>query len=491
MPPKAKVTIPTVEEIHTLNEKLQSKPVEADYKQVLAGAKGNDEIKIATARIIPQYYKEFPKLQKDAMEALKTLSADGTSEVAIWAIRGLKEFFVAGEDGVAKALYTALGSKDDKVSDQAKKIINEAFENPEFAKTFTTQIKDQTDAAQAKMIAIANEKIRFTEETVDQLLSVLESALNSAVEEGLILMTKTKKIIPEEKKTALINQLLDNLDASLDSQFDVVVDGLLVTIMQFGHSFGTLGRLYNIVADKVLPKFDQIKSDKKIRIIQLIADNARNAEDAKILEALYNNVFLKFPKEVTEDTKINFSLLEATLYAFFNLARTFSRKASELTGILLVISGQPGENEGISEDENKKNEFLGRLKAIEDSNVAEKFVETYKAEKARIEAFGDLKENEERKKDRREAKVAIRTGNNVRHFCRILQLDNYVRKSAPENPSWRAPKMKKNVKGGKNAKGGKNQKNQKNGRNQKNFKGGNRRDNRRDGNRGRNDRRRQ
>lgn len=481
MPPKAKVTIPTKDEFHALNEKLQSKPVEADYKQILAGAKGDDEIKVMTARIIPQYYKEFPKSQKDALEALKTLAGDANADVQIWAVRGLKDNFVANEDDVAKVVYTVLGSENATVSDAAKKIVSDAFSNEEFAKTFTSQIKDQTPAAQAKMIAIATEKITFTEETVEQLLSVIESALNCAVEEGLILMSKNKKIIPEEKRVALVNQLLDNLDASLDSQFDEVVDSLLVTILKFGHSFGQLGRLYNIVADKVLPKFEQVPIDKKIRIVQLVADNAQNAEDAKILEQLYNNVYLKFPVEVSEDTKINFSLLEATLYAFYNLAKKFPRKASELNGILLFITGQPGENDGISEDAEKKNQFRARLNGI--NTVAKSFVDHYKAKKASLEEHADIKTNTELKEERRQTKIAIRTGNNVLHFCRILKEDNYIHQKPPADVSWRAPKLKKfNKKGPKGPKG--------NQKNKKNFnKGGNRRNERRGRNRGDNRRR--
>jgi hypothetical protein len=462
-----------MDELHEIKSRLDTKPEEADFNKVIAGAKGDEQVKSSTARIIPAYVKQFPKLEKAAVDALKALAGDASVEVTIYALKGLKEFFTANDAAVSAVVYKALANEDEHVVDVATKLITEQISNDEeFKKAFIGQIKDQEDQSQVKMVQIAREKYQFTEENVDELLGLIEVCFDSCVEEGLKLLRYNKKIIADEKKEPLVTKLINNLSASLDSDFENVTGSLLTTIMFYIPSLGQAGKILGLVAEKVLPKFETISTETKIKILQLIADNAKEADDPIILENLYNKVYLTFPKAYDAETKINFSLFEATLYAFFNLARRFSRKASEITGELLVITGQPNENEGITESADKKEEFIGRLKNVDP--IAEKFVTYWKTKLEASKENQDILSQEEKKAARREAKIAVRTGNNVRHFCRILQLENFLAHRPPADVSWRKPPVKDSKKGGKN--GHKNDKSSKGGKfHSKDRRGGDKR----------------
>ena len=451
MPPKGKAaaaaSIPSLEELHTINERLDSKPEAADYNKLIAGAKGDVQVKSLVARLIPKYHAQFPKAEKESVEALKSLCSDENTEVQIWAIRGLKDFFTPSNKDVCSIVYEKLASDDPHVSDASKKLITDLIDsNEDYKKEYVGQIKDQEVDAQVKMIDIATEKYTFTEENVDELLNLIDVCFDCDVEQGLKLLRRNKKIISDEKKEPLVNKIIDNLNASLDSDFENVTSSLLESILQFIPTLGQAGRILNIVAEKVLPKASDIPVDHRIKIIQQIADNARNAEDPKILENLYNYVYLTFPKVYETTTKVNFSLLEATLFALFNLSKRFSKTASQLTGQLLVITGQPDENEGVVESAEKKAEFRGRLENIDP--IVEKFIQLWETQLLDAKQKTDVLE-EEKKQQRRQANIAIRTGKNVRKFCRILCMENFVTKKPPTDVSWRAPAAKDSTKGGK------------------------------------------
>ena len=454
MPPKGKaaaVSVPSLEELHAINERLDSKPEAADYNKLIAGAKGDDQVKSLVARLIPKYHAQFPKAEKESVDALKALASDQNTEVQIWAIRGLKDFFAPENKDVCKIVYEKLAADDPHVSDASKKLITDLLDsNEEYKKQYVGQIKDQEVEAQVKMIEIAREKYTFTEENVDELLNLLDVCFDSNVEQGLRLLRRYKKIVSDEKKEPLVNKIIDNLNASLDSDFENVTSSLLETILNYIPTLGQAGRILNIVAEKVLPKASDIPIDHRIKIIQQIADNARNAEDPKILENLYNNVYLTFPKVYEATTKVNFSLLEATLYAVFNLSKRFSRTASQLTGQLLVITGQPNENEGVTESAEKKAEFQGRLENLDP--LVEKFIQLWETQLEDAKQKTDVLA-EEKKQQRRQANIAIRTGKNVRKFCRILCMENFVTKKPPTDVSWRAPAAKDSSKGGKGGRG--------------------------------------
>ena len=447
MPPKSKTAaIPTVEELHAINDRLLQDPKEEDFIKILPGAKGDEQVKSTTARLITNHIKKIEKSQKDAVKALIALVGDESPDVKIYSLRGLKDFFKPDQEEVIKAVISAMAAEDTRVADQAAKMVNDLLgSNEDFKKVFINQIKDQEPQVQSKMVDIAREQFKFTEENVDELITLIDACFDCNVISGLKLLRVNKKIVTEEKKAPVVQKLLENLEGSLETDFKNVTGSLLTGIMYYIPSVGKAAEILNLVAKKVLPKFEEIEIENKIRILQLIADNAKAAEDPIILENLFKYVYLSFPKVYDQSTKINFSFFESALFAFYNLSRRFSSKASELTGQLLVITGQPDENEGLEESKEKRAEFEERLESVDP--IAEKFVQYWGA---KIEAAKDRDipmSDEEKKKQKREAKIAMRTGNNVRHFCRILRRDNFITQTPPSDVSWRKPAAKDTKKG--------------------------------------------
>lgn len=443
MPPKSKAAaIPTIDELHEANEKIDTaeNPAEADYAKILAAAKGDTQLKSLAARLIPRYIEKFPKFNKEALNAQIGLVKDEDSTVRIQAVQGLKEFLNIDKDAANVAILNALGDEEtNKTASQYVKTQFEAPESEEYKKLFFNSINKVDAASQAKMIEYIVENYKFNEENVDSLIEVLTSALNVDVLSGLRIMSRKehRAILPEAKKIELEAQLINNLEASIETQFEEVCEQLLTTILKFTRylSDETNKRVYTIVATKVLPRIDTLSNQTKIKIIQEIAEHSMEIAVPEVLSALYEHVFMQFP--TASDVKFNFSLIEATLFAVFRLARKFTSVASAAIGVLLVRTGQPGENEGVSEDAKKKAAFDARLKAIDE--VAGKFVDSMSG---RIEAM--KKETVGDKTALTEAKIAARCGRNCARFCKVLQGPNFVSQTrVPDQVSWRRPDMKK------------------------------------------------
>lgn len=446
MPPKSKAaSIPTIEELHDAHEKIDKaeKPADADFVKIISATKGDSSLKSLAARLIPRYIEKFPKHNKDALAAQIELTKDESTEVKIYAVQGLKEFVKIDVSASNIAIFNALGDSDTfKSASQYVTSQFEGAESEEFKKLFFESISKVSAEAQAKMINIIIENYKFTEENVDQLVEVLSSAFTVDVLTGLRLLAKNKAIVPEAKKAELEAQLISNLEGSIESNFTEVCDQLLITIMDFTRTFGddTNRRLYGIIASHVLPKINDLSAPTKIKIIQEIAENAKLIPEKAVLTQLYENVFMQFPNH--SGAKFNFSLIEATLFAFFRLARRFTAVAGQCLGTVLVLTGQPDEGEGVSEDAGKRGEFEARVRAI--GEVAALFHEKSK------ETLGELKKahpkggsiTDEEKAQIKEAKIATRCGSNVRYFCKILLLPNFVTHKPADNVSWHPPTKK-------------------------------------------------
>lgn len=439
MPPKqAAQTKESVDEAISRLIGSGDSPAEADFKIILNAAKGDEQQKKAAASYIPVYAEKFPKQQKAAVSAILDLAKCEDKEVRTIAVRNLKNFYEADPAQIGDALINSLSDSVEQIAKNASEYVERFLDsNDEFKTRFFNSLPNAAPLGQFRMVEIIREKIKFTEENIEQLKEVIKVAFKSCVVEGLTLYRNNRKIINEEEFQPIVEDLLKRLNESLQSDFKDVSENLLIPIFKFTKALGNNATttILNIIAERVLPNFEELSSDKKIEVLRKIASVPQFAENDKLLIALYNNVFLKFPTEYSGN--INMSIIEAALWAFMGLARRFNSTTSKLIGTQICYTGQPGEADDANENEEKYAEFRKRLEYL--STAAPNFVDQCDAE-IQKERNNETSSPEEKSEKIKKSITAKKTGNNIRHLTRLLLSNNPLNGKLPESPSWKKAK---------------------------------------------------
>jgi hypothetical protein len=448
MPPKSSAAAKsgatsqvTVQSLYDASDRLaqSESPAEADFRTILAGANAGNDEKAVAAQLIARYIQNFPKLQSQAVSAMVSLASENDLKIRRTAIKDLPQIIDFAKEQVSEALFNALGDADANIVSLVTPLIGRSLKSDEEFRTFFFKsILKQKPESQVKMIDFARDEMTFTEESVPQLLEVIEAAFKSCMVEGLRLFGKNKKLLTDEQSKPLIEALLNRLEKSLRSNFSEVATELLPKLFPFTRVIGDEGakRLLRIVSGEVLPKFDSVPDAVKIEVLQKVSDLVKLVDSDKLLEQIYT-VFLTFPKQTDEAATVNFSIIEATLWCLVRLAPFYPRTASKLFGTLLVYTGQPEEQEGILEDAARYAEFTSRLQWI--MSAAESFVQQFDDKLKLARALPA--ESEEAKKAKIESIQRMQkgknTGNNSRGIARVLLSKNPLHGNLPERASWK------------------------------------------------------
>ena len=414
-------------------------PEEADFKILLAGAEAGTEEQTVAAQLICRHVDKFPAHGEAAVQALIALAKSADEGVRRNALRELPKLLSIDKKAVAAELFKFLGDADQTVVSIVSPVVHRNLANDkEFRELFLAAIPEATPECQCKMIQIVRTDMKFGEEEVEQAVAVLQAAFKTCVVDGLRLYGKTKKILGD-RGTPLIDELLTRLDNSLDANFDDVVK-LLVPLLQFTRTMGDdeTKKMMDIIAEKVMPKWENLDVSVQLEILHKIVAVPRLVDSEKMIKFVYD-IFLTFPKEVPEHA-VNYSIIEATLWAFIKLAFVQSKVASNLIGTLLVLTGQPQESEGVEEDDSKYQEFKARLETVQ--SMSELFVEDAVAkikQKQSEEALTDAAKNE-KSEELEKLRVRKATGTNSKSLAKLLLSSSPLTGKLPQAPSWAPPK---------------------------------------------------
>ncbi|KAH0786353.1 API5-domain-containing protein [Histomonas meleagridis] len=438
MPPKAKAqTKLTREALVDCYERMEKAdaPAEKDFNILIEGAssKSDPQVKLLSAQLIPRYAEKFPEQMKTTLSAMEDLSKNDDPNVRLMTIKGFLKLYKYDEDFIIPILVNALGDSDEKVVGFIEPFVMSKLESDDdFKSSFFKLLPKQKPETQCIMVRYIKETVKFTTGILPKLIETIQVAFKSCVVEGLKLYARNRKLIPEDQAQPLIGSLLELLDNSLESNFDETVNNLLVQILKFTRIIGSssITKLLNIITTRVMPCYDSLPTSVKIVVLQKIADVARDAENEELLNQIYNKVFLKFPKGTDEE--VNFTIIEATLFAFYRLAQRFTNSASKLIGTVLVQTGQPDEADGI-EDPDKQSEYQERLESF--IKLAESFGDLHDTKYKLIKKY-KATIDEESKKQLKESIRAHRVGSNVHRICRKLLRKNPLTSRLKITPSW-------------------------------------------------------
>lgn len=441
MPPK-KAAAQAPIDFETLSkacDRMDESPKEEDYKTCLKAMQSTEaKIKILAIQYLSSFCDQFPKQMNETAKCFKAAANDSEEQVQMRVFRGLPNITGISAEDVNEILIAGLSSTNAQIiKDVQGRLKQKLAEDPEFQKTLLSTISTQSETAQANMIAFIRENVTFTEENGSDLIPVLKSAFYSNVKEGLLLFRKNKRFLKEEDWKPLIDELIDRFDAGLNDseQMDLIIKNLLDPLLDNTRCMGdeASGKLLDVIAVKILPNFAKVEAPVKIVVLQKIADLGNRCTNEQVLKNVYEYAFLPIAKD---SQSLNFSIIEAVLFALTRLAKKFPKVTSNLIGTLLVYTGQPGELEGVTEDPERYTDFRDRISNIKD--VVQAFIEFWEGEIQKVKGQKD----EEGRKAFNNAMHARRTGGNTRKLCSVWLSRKPLQEKAPSYPSWGPVKPK-------------------------------------------------
>ncbi|XP_023013648.1 apoptosis inhibitor cassowary [Leptinotarsa decemlineata] len=176
-----------------------------EYLQCIERAKGSDKEKQLAAQIISKFFKHFPSLQDQAIEAIYILCEDDDSLIQICTIKILHVICKDAKEHIPKIvnILAQLLQAEDKVSNAASSSLLQVFkEDPH------TTVKVMLDFINNPCISSSTEDIPATEKSVEFLykkLVKLDEKLTPEIND--LLLEEGKKIILDSNATEFLTVL--------------------------------------------------------------------------------------------------------------------------------------------------------------------------------------------------------------------------------------------------------------------------------------------
>ncbi|GJQ65219.1 hypothetical protein Trydic_g7353 [Trypoxylus dichotomus] len=327
-----------------------------EYLEAIEGTKGDEKEKKLAAQIISKFFKHFPSLQSQAIEAIFDICEDDETSIRIAAMKTLpslckenKEHIEKIADILAQLLQLDDPQEYNTASNALLQILNE--DPITVIKCIFKQIHGADANVGEKCIKFMVTKVKpsdkMTSEVEDFIISECKKVLQDATADEFILLmpylstTKVASTITGQQE--LINLVLEQLE--LDVEFDVLdkennnnVDKLVTCIKFILPFFSTKiesTKLVVYICDHVLPHWEAIKELPQGNLYQLALlrqlaelstycgklDNP-SLHVVQIFDKL--KIYMPPPPEDTSTVTIphlEFSFVESLLYAFHRLAR--------------------------------------------------------------------------------------------------------------------------------------------------------------------------
>eukprot|EP00250_Pteridium_aquilinum_P018794 c24208_g3_i1 orf=527-2149(-) len=364
---------------------------ESDYLGIISAAKGSSKSKQLAAQLIPRFFKHFPSLSSEAINAQLDLCEEDELGIRVQAIRGLPllckdtprhlpkiadvlgQLLLAEEslekDAVQKALMSVL-RQDSKASLTALfKHIESSDEN--VREKVLLFVKDKVFPLKAELLKPQEEMERHITDLIKKSLQDVTGAEFKMFMDFL----KSLSIFGDKAPPERIQELLEIVEgqADLDAQFNISdtdhIDRLMsclylaIPIYIRGASNS---KFLNYINKHLLPMFDKLPEEKKLDLLKNLAESSPHvtAQDARHLLPPILQLLKKYmPKrKTTED--FNYTFVECLLYTFHQLASKTPNTTNSLCGYK-IVTGQPSDRLGEDFSDLFK-DFTERLTVVEE-----------------------------------------------------------------------------------------------------------------------------
>ncbi|XP_073017310.1 apoptosis inhibitor 5-like protein API5 isoform X1 [Primulina eburnea] len=368
-----------------------------DYENIIKAAKSsNVKARQLAAQLIPRFFKYFPGLSVNAVDAHLDLCEAEELGIRVQAIRGLPLFckdtpehlskivdilaqlLTAEEnverDAVNKALLSLL-RQDVKASLTAlfKHIesVDEQITDENLRERTLIFIKDKVFPLKAELLRPAEQMERHITDLIKKSLQDVTGAEFKMFMDFLKTLTMFGEKAPPERVQELI-EIIEG-QADLDAQFNVA-DGdhndrmisCLFMALPFFERGASNSKFFNYLNKHMFPVFDKFPDERKVDLLKNLAEGSpwTSPQDSRhILPSVVQLLKKTMPLRKAGE-EMNFTSVECLLYTFHHLAHKAPNATNSLCGYK-IVTGQPSDRIGEDFSEQYK-DFSERLICVED-----------------------------------------------------------------------------------------------------------------------------
>ncbi|KAF3788400.1 Apoptosis inhibitor 5 [Nymphaea thermarum] len=374
-----------------LNEAKDKSTHVSDYKGIIEAAKGSQKAKQLAAQLIPRFYKYFPSLATEAMNAHFDLCEEEELGIRVQAIRALPLFGKDSSEYVAKivdVLGQLLVAEENLERDAVQKSILSLLrqDTKETLTALFKHIEGSDENVREKVLAFVRDKVFPLKSELLKPQEQMERHVTDLVKKCLQDVTgaefkmfmdflKSLNIFGEKAPPERVQELIEIIEgqADLDAQFNVSdndhIDRLMSCLYMALPFYmrGASNSKFLIYLNKhILPVFDKLPEERKQDLLKSVAEASpyTTPQDARhLLPSVLNLLKTYMPRRKTGE-EMNFTYVECLLYTFHHLAHKTPNSTNSLCGYK-IVTGQPSDRLGEDFSDINK-DFMERLSNIED-----------------------------------------------------------------------------------------------------------------------------
>ncbi|CAH0388790.1 unnamed protein product [Bemisia tabaci] len=329
---------------------------EAEYLEILTAVKGTSNEKRLASQFIARFFKHFPNLVDQALEAQFDLCEDEDISIRKQAIKDLPSLCKDNKEQVPKIadiLAQLLQAEDPTERSVVQSSFMTLFKVD--AKSAVTglfnQILTGDDTVREQCIKFLYSKAKtlgadfIPKEIEDELIALCKKVLQDCTADEFVMLmellggTKLGKTVSGHKEIIdIISEQAEIGDENFNPQDEEQVDKLVHSIrhaLPYFSSQLNSSRFVEYMCNHVLPQLDKISPskegpDSKLELLKLFAELCTHSPTLpnietnleKVFAALTN--FMPLPpveEETISEPKIEFSHVECLIYAFHRLSR--------------------------------------------------------------------------------------------------------------------------------------------------------------------------
>ncbi|GJP35141.1 hypothetical protein CLOM_g19656 [Closterium sp. NIES-68] len=448
-----------LEKLYEHGEKLASSKDktqnEKDYLGVIAAATGSSKAKLFAAQQIPRFFKFFPQLSAEGINAQLDLCEDDDINIRLPAIRGLpflckdtpehlpKIADVLGqlligeepEHGVVQNSLMQVLRQDPKGSLAA---IFKHIESSEdkLRENVLSFIRDKVFPNKASILVPQAEMERHVTDLIKGIQDVTgeEFSMFMAFLQGLALFGAKA---PPERMQELVEivegqaDLLASFDASDTDHIERVMACLQMALPFFARG-GSNSKFFNFIAKHILPAFDKVAEDRRGELLRSMAEASAftSPTDSRHLLPGVTDLLKDYMSKRGDDLDV--TALEALLFTFNQLAHKTPNATNPLCGYK-IVTGQPSDHLG-EDFKDLHADWLARVAGMEE--------EVRKRSKAVLQEVADVSKeqrtakDDQTKTDLKEKKAAA--ARVLKALQNIEKLSKPLKSTTPQFPGGKA-----------------------------------------------------
>lgn len=437
-----------------LNESKDKTQNVEDYEGIIRAAKGSTKAKQLAAQLIPRFFKYFPSLSSQAVEAHFDLCEEEELGIRVQAIRGLpllckdtpeyvsKIVDVLGQlltaeenverDAVHKALMSLL-RQDVKASLSALFKHIESSDEPIADDTIReTVLKFIRD----KVFPLKAELLKPQEQMERHITDLVKKSLQDVTGEEFkmfIDFLRSLNIFGQSAPPERVQELIEIIEGQADlyAQFNVSdVDHIdrLISCLEMALPFFMRGasnsKFVTYLNKHIIPVFDKLPEERRLDLLKNLAESSpyTTPQDSRQLLPSIVQLLQKYMPRRKTGEEMNFTYVECLLYTFHHLAHKTPNATNSLCGYK-IVTGQPSDRLGEDFSENYK-DFTERLTNTEDltRGAIKKLNQGMTEHNKAIAAAKSEEDKDSIKTKRLNTTTGLRTCNNILQMTKPLHV---------------------------------------------------------------------